>query len=257
MAFPALSNNDAFQPHQSYNNQNSNPYGVAYQNNQQPTPSQTNVMTYESTIRKTGIGFLILLAAAGIGWFFPILALPAVLAGLVLGLIISFKRVTNPGLVLTYSGLQGLAIGGISGVFETIYPGIVSQAVLATLSVFAVMLVGFRFRIFRTSPIMNKIFMIAGFSYLLFGLINLVLMLTNVTPGMFGLYSDLGGWGIAIGILGVLLASYSLVMDFTFIENGVNNQAPTRYEWTAVFGLIATLVWLYLEILRLLALFRN
>lgn len=262
MTFPALSNNTAFQNNQQqqYNN-SANPYGVSYTNAAQqaanPAQQNTGVMTYASTLNRTGIGFMILLAAAAIGWFFPILAFPAVIAGFVLALVISFKNITSPGMILTYSGLQGLAIGGISGVFEAIYPGIVTQAVLATLCVFAVVLIGYRFRVFKTSPLMNKIFFIATSAYLLFSLVNLVLMMTGVTQGMFGTYSDLGGWGIAIGLFAVLLASYSLVMDFAFIENGVNNQAPAKYEWTAVFSLIATLVWLYLEILRVLALFRN
>ncbi len=248
MTLPTLKNNSAFKERQY------NPYregivpgaGAGYK-----------TMSFEGVTQKTGLSFLVLLAAGAVGWLFPMLALPAVLVAFVLALYISFKNVSKPWATLVYSGLQGVAVGGISGMMERIYPGIVSQAVLATLAVFVVVLVLFRMKIFRTTPKLNKIFLVALLGYSLFGLINLGLMLFNVTPGMFGLYSDLGGWGIAIGILGTLLASYSLVMDFEYIENGVNNGTDEQQEWIATFSLVATLVWLYVEILRILALFRQ
>lgn len=214
-------------------------------------------MSYKGTLRKGLLSFAVLLGAAALGWFVPILALPAILVALVVGLIVAFKRISNPLGTLSYTILQGVAVGGISGILEQIYPGVVSQAVLATLCVFSVILFFFSRGVFRTTPLLNKIFIVSSVSYLLFGLVNLVLMLTGVTQGMFGVYGDLGGWSIAIGVLGTLLASYSLVMDFEYVKNGVNNQIDSKWEWLAVFSLIGTLVWLYLEILRLLSLFRQ
>lgn len=254
MAFPTFKNTPEFQNAPNYYGQQNH-----FLSQQQFTPngSVQQSMTYEGTIRRSAIGFGVLLAAAALGWFIPLLALPAMLAGLVLGLVISFKRVTNAGATLSYAGLQGLVVGGVSSLLEGVFPGVVSQAVLATLCVFGVVLFFTAQGVFRTTPLLNKIFIVAGVSYLLFGLVNLVLMVTNVTPSMFGLYSDLGGWGIAIGVLGTLLASYSLIHDFEFVKNGVNNNVEARFEWLAVFSLIATLVWLYLEILRLLSLFRQ
>lgn len=253
MSFPALKNAKVFQPQSSYQ---SNPYAQEYSGNAGNYVA-AKPMSFDSTITKSAIAFTILLAGAALGWFIPGLMLPAVLAGLVLGLVISFKQVTNPAAILSYSGLQGVVIGGISGVLEAMYPGIVTQAVLATLSVFVTILVLAKAKIFRTSPKLNRIFMVAALGYLLFGLVNLGLMLFGVTEGMFGLYSDLGGLGIIIGVLGVALASYSLVGDFEYIEQGIENQAEAKYEWFGVFGLIASLVWLYIEILRLLAIFRQ
>jgi uncharacterized YccA/Bax inhibitor family protein len=260
MAFPSFNNTREFQPSQrSYYSpgNGNNPFNHPVQNQQQ-VAAPTNVMTYEGTVRRGAIAFGILLAAAAVGWFFPILALPAALAGLVLGLVISFSRNnTSAAATLAYSALQGIVVGGISAILEARYPGVVSQAVIATFCVFAVVMFFFSKGVFRTTPLLNKIFIIAGVSYLLFGVVNVILMVTGVSQGMFGLYSDLGGWGIVIGVLGTLMASYSLVMDFEFVKNGVNNQVEARWEWRAVFGLVATLVWLYLEIIRLLSIFRQ
>jgi uncharacterized YccA/Bax inhibitor family protein len=217
----------------------------------------TGVMSYEGTIRR-GLGsFALLLVTAAAGWFVPGLAIPAVLAGLVLGLVIAFKRISNPVATLSYTALQGLVVGGFSSILEAIYPGVVSQAVLATLCVFATILFFFSNGTFRTTPRLNKIFMVAGVSYLIFSLANLGLVMFGVSDSMFGLYGDLGIFGIAIGILGTLLAAYSLVIDFEFVKNGVDNQIDSKWEWLAVFSLIGTLVWLYIEILRLISLFRS
>jgi uncharacterized YccA/Bax inhibitor family protein len=265
MSFPTFKNTPQFQ---RSNNGAANYYSAdgvdaGYRNTSgnpftQPSVQEpANVMTYEGTIQKGAVSFGLLLLAAAVGWFIPALALPAILVGLVLGLVIAFKRITNPAATLVYAGLQGLVVGGISSILESVFPGVVSQAVLATLAVFAVVLFFFSRGVFRTSPLLNKIFVIAGVSYLLFGLINLGLMLTGVSDSMFGLYGDLGVFGIAIGILGTLMASYSLVMDFEFVGNGVANKLESRWEWLAVFSLVGTLVWLYLEILRLVALFRQ
>ena len=136
--------------------------------------------------------------------------------------------------------------------FNEAYPGIVAQAVLATLGVFAVVLVGFTSGKLRTSPRLTKIFFIAMGGYIVFGLVNLLLMGFAGTGSM-----REGGMGLLIGAFAVLLASYSLVMDFEFIKAGVEQGAPQKFAWYAAFGLIVTLVWLYLEILRILAILRG
>lgn len=244
MSFPTFRNTEQFQ---------NNPQSHLYTGQNNPVVP----MSLEGTLAKTAFSFGVLLLGAIAGWVVPVLMLPALLAGFILGLVIAIKRIKNPVATLSYSALQGIVVGGISGFLETLYPGIVLQAVGATLSVFAVVLVLYRLNIYRQTPLMNKIFIAASLGYLLFGLVNLGLMIFNVTPGMFGLYSDLGPWGILIGILGAALASYSLVMDFTFVENGIHNRIESKWEWLAAFSLIGTIVWLYVEILRIIALFRN
>jgi uncharacterized YccA/Bax inhibitor family protein len=216
------------------------------------TTADTGRMTYDDVVVKTGIVFAALLAGAVVGWQAPGLALIGLVGGLVLGLVNSFKRNPSPVLIVGYGLLEGLFLGGVSTLFNAQYSGIVAQAVLATFSVFAVVLVGFRSGRLRTSPRLNKIFFIAIMGYLVFQLLNLVLI------GFAGQASlRTGGLGLVIGVFAVLLASYSLVMDFEFIRAGVEQGAPARFAWTAAFGLTVTLVWLYLELLGILAIVRR
>jgi len=217
-------------------------------------------MTVESTIQRTALLFGLLLITGAVGWFIPILALPAALSGLGVGLWVSFKREPSAPLTAIYAALQGFALGGISGALESFQPGIVIQAVLATISVFAVVLVMFVNNRLRATPRMTKIFSVAIIGYMLFSLLNLGLMMTGSIDGMFGINSQTFFGipiGIPLGILATLLASYSLVLDFEYIKHGVANNVPEKYEWKAAFGLLATIVWLYVEMLRLISIFRN
>lgn len=221
----------------------------------------TEPMTYEDTIHKTGILLVSAIVAGAVGWVFPLLLIPGIAVGLVLGLIQAFKREPNLGLIFGYAIAQGAAIGAISGILNAQLPGIVSQAALGTASVFIVMLLLFRSGKVRTSPKMTKIFLGATLGYLLFSLVNFGLQLTGVTDDAWGLRTGVEIFGIPLGvILGVLaigLASYSLVMDFEYIKNGVEARVPRKYGWMAAYGLTVTIIWLYMEILRLLAILRG
>lgn len=218
-------------------------------------------MTYEDTIHKTGILLGTVVVAGAVGWMIPVLLIPGIVVGLVLGLIQAFKREPNLALIFGYAAAQGAALGAISGILNGMYPGIVTQAVFGTLSVFVVMLLLFRSGKVRTSPKATKIFLGVTLGYMVFSLINVGLMMTGVTDDPWGLRTGVTLFGIPLGVLlGVLaigLASYSLVMDFEFIANGVKDRVPRRYGWMAAFGLTVTIVWLYMEILRLLAILRN
>lgn len=224
-----------------------------------PTPSDTP-MTYENTISKTVLLFLIVIAGAAIGWFFPLLMIPGLIVGFVLGLVNSFKKQPSPALIITYAAAEGLFLGGISSIFEMLYPGIVTQAVLGTFAVFGVTLLLFRSGRVRTSPKATKIFFVAMIGYAVFSLLNLILMWTGVNTDPWGMRgAEIMGipLGLIIGALAVLLAAYSLVMDFEFIKQGVERRVPERWSWSAAFGLTVTMVWLYLEILRILAILRG
>ncbi|PZF63791.1 hypothetical protein DEI81_06760 [Curtobacterium sp. MCBD17_013] len=223
-------------------------------------PVETDRMSYEDTIVKTLVAFGVLVVGAVIGWMVPALMIVGVIGGFVLALVNTFKRRPSPALVLTYAGLEGLFVGGISQVFNTQWDGIVAQAVFGTLGVFAVTLLLFTSGKVRATPKATRFFLVAMLGYLAFSLVNLVLMWTGVTHSAFGLLNvTLFGipLGVLIGILVVLMAAYSLVLDFDQIKTGVERGAPRIYGWTAAFGLIVTLVWLYLEILRILAILRN
>lgn len=220
-------------------------------------PADTGRMSYNDVIGKTVFTLLLVVAGAAVGWNMPALMLPGAIVGLVLGLVNAFKREPSPALILIYAAAQGLFLGGISGVFEQMWPGIAVQAVLATLCVFAVTLALFASGKWRVSAKSVKIFMVALIGYAAFSLVNLFLMLFGVTDAMFGLRGEFPLLGLGIGLLAVFLAAFSLVMDFTAITQGVKSGAPQKYSWSAAFGLTVTLVWLYVEILRILAILRG
>ena len=186
---------------------------------QPPAVGSDQPMTYENTLSKTVFLFLLVIAGAAVGWWltpaFPAIVWVGAIAGLVLGLVNAFKKEPSVPLIVAYAACQGLFLGGLSMIFNAMYDGIVMQAILGTLSVFAVTLLLFRSGKVRTSPKMNKIVMVAMGGYLLFSLLNFGLMMFGVVTNPWGLRS---GWiGLAIGVIAVLLAAYSLVMDFELI----------------------------------------
>ncbi len=228
-------------------------------------PAQTGRMTFDDVIVKTLLCLGVVLVGAAIPAFVvPGLAVPLMiigaLGGFVLGLVNSFKREPSPALILAYAGLEGLFLGGITMFLESAYPGIATQAVLGTLVVFGVTLALFKSGKVRATPKAMKFFMIALISYAAFSLLNLGLMVFGVNDDPWGLRGmEIFGipLGVLIGILAIGLAAFSLIVDFTSISEGVRQGAPQKYSWTAAFGLTVTLVWLYVEILRLLAILRG
>lgn len=226
------------------------------------TPDQMERMTYQDTIFKTLAGFAVLLVGAAIGWVFPLLAIVGLVAGLVLALVNIFKKKPSPALILAYAFAEGLLVGGVSMFFSQLYSGIVPMALFGTLGVVGVTLALFANGKVRVSKRATQIFLVAIVGYAAFSLVNLVLMMTGVVPGFSGTGGGLRDLeiagiplGIPLGILVVLLAAYSLVMDFDQIKRGVETGQPRIYGWTGAFGIIVTVVWLYLEILRLLSYF--
>ncbi|WP_348788643.1 Bax inhibitor-1/YccA family protein [Leifsonia sp. NPDC080035] len=261
---PAFSTNPAFQNGGQAQTASTLTAENLEQMYQAPSASSvdTDRMTVEDTINKTAISFAVLVAGAVVGWLVPALALPAALIGFVLALVNIFKKKPSPALVLSYAGAQGIFIGAISMIFETNWPGIVIQAVIGTLAVVGVTLALFASGKVRASAKATKVFLIAMFGYLAYSLINVILMWTGVTNGAFGLNSvELGNTGIKlgliIGVLVVIMGAYSLVLDFDFIQRGVKNRAPRIFGWSGAFGIMVTVIWLYLEILRLLAISRD
>lgn len=224
--------------------------------------TDTDRMTVEDTVHKTAFCFALLVIGAIVGWLIPGIALPAALVGFVLAMVNIFKKKPSPALVLSYSGVQGLFVGALSMAFESLFPGIVIQAVIGTLAVVGVTLALFASGKIRASAKMTRVFLIALLGYLVYSIVNVILMMTGVTHGMFGLDSvEIGNTGIKlgliIGILVVILGAYSLVLDFDAIQRGVRNRAPRIFGWSGAFGIMVTVIWLYLQILRLLAVSRN
>ncbi|MBG6182846.1 putative YccA/Bax inhibitor family protein [Arthrobacter sp. CAN_A214] len=229
-------------------------------------PSQMGRMTFDDVIVKTVLCIgVVLLGASVPAFFLPGLAVPlmilGMIGGLILGLVNSFKREPVPALILAYAALEGLFVGGLTMFLDAMYPGIALQAVLGTVTVFAVTLALFKSGKVRATPRAMKFFMIAMISYAAFSLINLGLMVFGVSDDAWGLRTGIELFGIPlgvfIGIFAIGLAAFSLIIDFTSISEGVRNGAPQKYSWTAAFGLTVTLIWLYVEILRLLAILRG
>jgi len=224
------------------------------------TSAQTDRMSYEDVMIKIVSSFAVLLVGAAVGWFVPVLTLPAAIVGFVLALVNIFKKKPSPALVLSYAAVEGVFVGGITMFFETIYPNIAVQAVIGTLVVVGVTLALFTSGKIRASKKATKVFMIAMIGYLVFSVINMILMATGVNSDAFGLRSaPIFGipLGVILGVLVIIMAAYSLVLDFDSIQTGVKRGAPRIYGWTAAFGIMVTVVWLYLEILRLLAILRR
>ncbi len=223
-------------------------------------PADTGRMTFDDVIVKTTLclGAVIVGAAVtltvGLG-LASLLMIVGALGGFVLALVNTFKKQPSPALILAYAALEGLFLGGLTRILDTQYPGVGLQAVVGTLSVFAVTLLLFKSGKVRATPKAMRFFMIAIAGYALFSVVNLIMMLTGVTQEPFGLRS--GIIGVLIGVFAIGLAAFSLIMDFTSIEAGVRSGAPRRFSWTAAFGLTVTLVWLYVEIIRLLAILRG
>jgi uncharacterized YccA/Bax inhibitor family protein len=229
-------------------------------------PVQMRRVTLDDVVMKTLGLFSIVVVVAALTWWYvaglPIdsptptaLMLAGMFAGLGVGLLIAFKKTINVALIVTYAALEGVLVGAISEVFNQRWPGIVATAVIATLCTFAGMLLGYKTGLIKVTDKSRRIFGMFILGYLLFGLVNVFIALTGHGSG-FGI-GGTGLLGIGISLLGVGLASYSLAIDFDSVDRAVKAQLPERYSWLLAHGFIVTLVWLYLEFLRLLARMRG
>ena len=226
-------------------------------------PIDTGRVTFDDVIMKTLTLFALVLATAGVTWALtsaqPRLIMPiwlvGMFGGLIVGLVIGFMKKVSVPLILAYSILEGAFVGAFSRVMEANYPGIVMTAVVATLATFAGMFLGYKMGIIKVTSRSRRIFGMALMGYLLFSLVNVLGLFLGWTSG-WG-FGGSGMLGIGISILGVGLASYSLAVDFDSVEQGVRMGAPEKYSWLFAHGIIVSLVWLYIEILRLLARLRD
>ena len=204
-------------------------------------------MSIDDVIIKTAGLFAVLVAVGAFAWQAQsgALALVGFGAGFILALVISFSKKVRPALVVAYAACQGLALGTISWVFETSYPGIVGQAVVATGCAFAGVLVAYKSGKIRVTPKFTRIMMGSLLGYVVFGIATLFIGRPT------------GGLGALIAVGGVALASMFIVMDLDQIEKAVAAKVPAEESWRMAFGLMVTLVWLYLEVLRLISILRG
>src|SRR5262245_54865004 len=215
-------------------------------------------MSLQGVINKTGILLLLCMGAGAFGWMHPELRGPLLLVGLIGGLIAclvgTFKPTTSPIAAPIYAVLEGLALGCISQVIEHRYPGIVLNAMLLTFGVLAIMLVLYTTRTIVVTDRLVKGVLIATGAVMLVYLVDIVM---NMFGARVPLIHESGWLGIGISLVIVGIAAFNLLVDFAVIEDGVRRGSPRFMEWYCGMALLVTLVWLYLEILRLLSKLRG
>ncbi|MCW0216542.1 MAG: Bax inhibitor-1/YccA family protein [Pseudonocardia sp.] len=212
-------------------------------------------ITIDDVVQKTAITAGAALAAGVLtavsGLY--VLALPAFIVGFIVSLVVIFKQSSNPALVMTYSVAMGIALGGISGLFNQIYPGIALQAVIGTAGVFVGMLVLYKTGAVKVTPKFTKWLMGALIGVGVLMLFNLVMSLFGVNTGL----RDGGPLAIIFSLVVIGVAAFSLLLDFDQATQAIKAGAPAKFAWYIAFGLMTTLVWLYIEILRLLSYLRS
>jgi uncharacterized YccA/Bax inhibitor family protein len=248
---------------QGYAGWGGSPYGAPASTDPYAAPSPyarsvTKYMTVDDVVTKTGISFLVTVLFAAGTWALPGttgwgLALPAALVGFGVALFISLRMVANPAATLAYAALEGVFLGAISEAFNLRYPGVVTEAVIGTFGVFAGMLVVYKTGAIRVTPKFTR--------WLLGALIGvLVLMVANGIASLFHVdlgLRDGGPLAIVFSLVVIAVAAFSLLQDFAMADEAIRRGAPAKFAWYIAFGLLVTVVWLYLEILRLLSYFRE
>ena len=224
-----------------------------------PTAFPAQAMTIQGTVLKTAILVVILLATAAYTWSQAVAGATAVayglliagsIGGFIVALVTIFNPKASPFTAPLYAALEGLVLGAISAVFETIYPGIVIQTLGLSIGVLVVMLFLYGTGIIRATE-KFKIGVIAATGAIC--LVYLVSMVVSLFGSRVPFIHESGPIGIGFSLVVVVIAALNLILDFDFIEQGVNQQAPKYMEWYGGFSLLVTLIWMYLEILRLLA----
>ncbi|MDR7383992.1 Bax inhibitor-1/YccA family protein [Promicromonospora iranensis] len=224
------------------------------------TTADTRRMTYDDVIIKTGGLLALLVVVAAATWTLvpaPMLMLVMIagmVGGLVLGLVNAFKKNPSPALILAYTVFEGAFVGGISKVMESMANGVVPQAILGTIATFAAALFLFKSGRVRVTPKFTRWLLIAVTGYAVFSLVNFGLVMFGVLDG----WGMRNGWlGVVVGVVAVGLAAMMLILDFDSIKRGVEGGAPAKMAWAAAFGLLVTLIWLYIELLRLLTILQS
>jgi uncharacterized YccA/Bax inhibitor family protein len=211
-------------------------------------------MSIQGTVNKSFGLLLLVVASAAITWLNPLILLPfllpCIIAGFIVALVTIFKKEWAAITAPIYAVLEGLVLGGISLVFERQYPLIVIQAVALTFGVLFSLLLAYKSRLIQATENF-KLGVVAATGGIA------IVYIVDLVMGFFGrrvpFIHESGTLGIAFSIFVVIIAALNLVLDFDFIEKGAQTNAPKHMEWYGAFGLLVTLIWLYLEILRLLA----
>ena len=233
------------------------PYG------QGPAAGPQARMTFDDVVTKTAVTMALLVATAALAWnfvpeslYFPGMILSG-LVGFVVVMIVSFRRVVSPPMVLAYAAIEVVFIGMISKVFEQIYPGIVAQAVVATFFAAGATLAAYKFFNIRVTAKFQKIVVISTLAFAAFMLVNFIFSMFGGGGLRGGIVGPVSPLALGISAIAIVLAVLNLVLDFDYIERGVQMGAPANESWRGAFGLTVTMVWLYVEMLRLISYIRR
>jgi len=231
------------------------------------TPS-TQPMTIDTVVQKTGVTLGLTILAAAATWLVTpavgapnagslyLLAMVGAFGGFALSMVNSFKRVVSPALVLAYAALEGVFIGAFSKVIEQTYGngnGLVIGAVAGTMAAVAGTLAAYKFFNIRVSPTFRKWVVAAMFGFVAVSLLDVVL---SVFGSSFG-FNGFGPMGLLSSVVGLGIGVLMLILDFDYVERGIAAGLPERESWRAAFGLTVTIVWIYIELLRILAILRG
>jgi uncharacterized YccA/Bax inhibitor family protein len=239
------------------------------------TLAGTGRMTIDSVVQKTGVTLGVLLLAAAATWILTgdatttdsfgttimdpgkaqtlyTLSIVGALGGFVLAMVNSFKRVVSPALVIGYAALEGVFVGAMSKSFQLAFgQGVVTGAVLGTVAAFAGTLAAYKFFNIQVGTKFRKWVVAAMFGFVAVSLLDFVLSMFHSSFG----FNGLGTMGLISSVVGLGLGVLMLILDFDFVERGIAAGLPERESWRAAFGLTVTLVWIYIELLRILAIF--
>ena len=236
-----------------------------------PTTTGTGRMTIDTVVQKTAmtLGLTILVAAAT--WYLTpdlrkpgvdasslyLLAMVGAFGGFALSMVNSFKRVVSPGLVLAYAALEGLFVGAFSKMVESTFGdgsgGLVMGAVLGTVAAVAGTLAAYKFFDIRVTPTFRKWVVGAMLGFVALSLLDVVMGLFHASFG----FNGFGPMGLLSSVVGLGLGVLMLILDFDFVERGIAAGLPERESWRAAFGLSVTIIWIYIELLRILAILRG
>ncbi|WP_328299042.1 Bax inhibitor-1/YccA family protein [Streptomyces sp. NBC_00435] len=243
-----------------------NPYATDPATGMPQAPVRGNAMTIDDVVSRTALTLGTVIVTAAASW----IALPvdqaniktsygiAIVAGLiafVFAMVQSFKRKPVPALILAYAAFEGVFLGVLSSIFSTYTgPGTVVQAVMGTMCVFAGVLIAYRMRWINVNRRFVGFATAAGIGFMLLMAVNL---LFSVFAGGDGLGFRSGGLGILFGVIGIIIGAAFLAIEFKTVEEGVTYGAPREESWLAAFGLTVTLVWIYMEMLRLISILKG
>ena len=220
--------------------------------------SRTGRMTIDDVVARTGLLFAVLVTTGAVAWTGNLdgLMFPAVIGAFIFAMVLSFSKRVKPWAAIAYAALEGIALGGISHVYEAKYPGIVSQALIGTIGAFVGVLFAYKSKRLRVTEKFNRMMAIGLIGYMVIGFASMIGSMFGLNQG-FGFYKPGSSLALLLCVAGVGLATFFLVVDFDQIEKMVAAGAPHEEAWRAGFGLMVTVVWLYMEVLRLLSILRD